>query len=106
MPTPATDAAEGARVARGRELFHAEQVGCASCHREGGSSDGARHEVGSGLLLDTPSLRFVAGTAPYFHDGRYPTLAAMLRATRGTMGWGGDLADADLDALEAYLLTL
>lgn len=48
----------------------------------------------------------MVGTAPYFHDGRYATLGELLRETKGKMGWGADLGDDDLAALEAYLLTL
>ena len=68
--------------------------------------DGNRHAVGSGPKLDTPSLRFVAGTAPYFHDGRYATLAELLEHSQGKMGWGKDMSQRDLSALEAFLLTL
>src|SRR5690606_5736966 len=94
-------------VARGRELFESETVGCATCHTDGGrGSDGARHNVGGGVEVETPALSFVARTAPYFHDGRFATLADMLRETRGKMGWAADMSDDDLRALEAYLQTL
>ncbi|MEZ4439164.1 MAG: c-type cytochrome [Polyangiaceae bacterium] len=94
-------------VARGRRLFHAETVGCATCHTaEGIGSDGARHDVGTGVAVETPSLRLVAGTGPYFHDGRFATLSQLLRETRGKMGWASDMGPDDLSALEAYLLTL
>ena len=94
-------------VARGAELFRSESVGCAVCHTASGKgSDGARHGVGSGPELETPSLRFIAGTAPYFHDGRYATLSDMLRDTKGKMGWGTHLKPDDLAAIEAFLMTL
>jgi DNA-binding beta-propeller fold protein YncE/mono/diheme cytochrome c family protein/cytochrome c553 len=106
MDTPhAGIAADEAAIARGREIFQSDSVGCGSCHRNGGGSDGARHTVDSGAELETPSLRFVAGTAPYFHDGRYQTLGELLRATQGKMGWG-QLGEEDLRAVEAYLMTL
>lgn len=95
-----------ALVQRGRALFHSDGVGCASCHQEGDGSDGASHNVGSGRALDTPSLRFIAGSGPYFHDGRYASLIQMLRATKGQMGWDAELSEPDLRAIEAYLLTL
>ena len=60
----------------------------------------------TGASVETPSLRFVAGTGPYFHDGRYATLSQLLRETKGTMGWAADMPADDLAALEAYLLTL
>jgi DNA-binding beta-propeller fold protein YncE len=109
MGTPSRPAPEpdGDVVAKGRALFHADTVGCATCHTdEGVGSDGARHDVGTGQAVETPSLRFVAGTGPYFHDGRYETLSQLLRETQGVMGWATNLAPEDLSALEAYLSTL
>jgi mono/diheme cytochrome c family protein len=91
---------------RGKELFFADTVGCGHCHKAGGDSDGSRHGVGSGPELDTPSLRFVAGTAPYFHDGRYATLGDLLTHTQGKMGWATNMSPDDFAALEAYLRTL
>jgi len=118
-PRPAEDA-EGAeralaraRARRGAEVFRSAEAGCASCHAEGqGFTDGARHDVGSQMsadkdaAFDTPSLRFIGGTAPYFHDGRYGTLREVLRHADGKMGRTAHLAPADLDALEAYLRSL
>ncbi|MEQ9319845.1 MAG: c-type cytochrome [Polyangiaceae bacterium] len=109
MATPNREGASQSAelVSRGSALFHDETVGCSVCHTEKGfGSDGVRHGVGSGPELETPSLAFIGGTAPYFHDGRYATLADLLRESKGEMGWGGHLGDADLKALEAYLMTL
>ena len=110
---PKLDAAHVARVDRGRHLFKSGDAACASCHAVDGSfTDGLRHDVASATLadrvraFDTPSLRFVGGTAPYFHDGRYATLHELLVATDGKMGHTSHLTPADLDALEAYLTTL
>jgi DNA-binding beta-propeller fold protein YncE len=109
---PPAETATAARelVARGEALFRSE-AGCATCH-EGGRTDGARHDVKSRTdadhddAFDTPSLRFVSGTAPYFHDGRYPTLRALLADPQSGMGRSSDLSTAELDALEAYLRSL
>jgi cytochrome c peroxidase len=85
-------------------------------------TDGQPHELG-GLgpdeterRFDTPSLRYVGATAPYFHDGRYATLEAMLRDPTHRMGHvdgltPGDvealrLTPGDVEALSAYLRTL
>jgi hypothetical protein len=113
MPGPSTagavrDPAHAALAARGREVFADPAQGCASCHL-GGGTDSAAHDVQSGdvveasLRFDTPSLRFVGGTAPYFHDGRYPTLEMLLERSDGKMGHTIGLPRADLLALVAYL---
>lgn len=98
--------------ARGRELFEGEAE-CAGCHSpERNFTDGARHRFPGSAFpetqpsFDTPSLAFVEGTAPYFHDGRYDTLRAVLGSRRHHMGSASRLAAGDLDALEAYLRTL
>lgn len=88
---------------RGKELFSSTDVGCASCHQEGGS-DGLRHDVGTGGTFDTPSLASVGTSAPYMHDGRFATLREAIAL--GTMGSTKQLGEADLNALVAYLKTL
>ncbi len=54
----------------------------------------------------TPSLRFVGGTAPYFHDGRAATLTDLIANNQDRMGWTSHLDDAERGALVAYLETL
>jgi hypothetical protein len=91
---------------RGRAIFDGK-AGCTQCHHEGGrSGDGARHDVGTGGLVDTPSLRFVGGTAPYMHDGRYATLREVLVKTDGKMGTTKHLSEPDVLALIAYLRSI
>jgi mono/diheme cytochrome c family protein len=108
-PSPASLDDERRRLAlRGQALFEDSRQGCAACHM-GGGTDGAAHEVARSpfkIPFDTPSLRFVGGTAPYYHDGRYPTLAELLRGADGAMGHTGALSDEELRALEAYLEVL
>ena len=75
---------------QGRALFHAEETGCAKCHVNGGT-DAKTYDLGTKSAgdkddkFDTPSLRFVGGTAPYFHDGRYDTLLDLLTSTDSQM---------------------
>ena len=80
---------------RGQTLFFSERAGCAGCHTPPWFSDFEYHNAGigedagladySGQITDagrfrTPSLRNVAMTAPYFHDGSSTTLEdALLR---------------------------
>ncbi len=111
-PTPfAVNESKKQLIERGRQIFATGETGCASCH-PGGTSDGLRHDVGSRARGDsqaellTPSLRFLSGTAPYFHDGRYPTLLDMLDDADTGMGHTIHLSRADRGALAAYLETL
>jgi cytochrome c peroxidase len=110
---PVTQSEDSALLERGRMVFHSSETGCASCHREGdGYTDKSTHDVASRVTadivpaFDTPSLRFVGGTAPYFHDGRYPTLFAMVSDPRSKMGHSAGLPEADRRALAAFLETL
>ena len=109
---------QGSRVERGRTLFTSGETACSSCH-PGGLSDGQNHAVtvkaraGQNDRLDTPSLRCLSQSAPYFHDGRYTTLAPMqgracgwLEATDHHMGQSLQLSLDDRRALLAYLETL
>ena len=73
--TTASDAAHrGERLFR-RPFPHAPKLSCASCHRGPNFTDSAQHDVGSGGVFDTPTLRGIATTAPYFHDGRAAALS-------------------------------
>jgi cytochrome c peroxidase len=97
----------------GRHVFESEAVGCSGCHaldREG--SDRKRHDVGSRAKGDseaelrTPPLLFVGATAPYFHDGRYATLEALLDDNIDRMGSTSQLHPDERAALLAFLRTL
>jgi len=103
---------EVALAARGKDVFESSSAGCASCHAGAATTDGKPHDVGSRWRSEperafaTPSLRHVARTAPYFHDGRYATLRELLTDGASAMGSTKHLDGRDLDALEAYLGTL
>ncbi len=107
---PTSDLA--ANEEHGREIFQ-NAGACAVCHDPTrGFTDGRAHELG-GLrsdervrTFDTPSLRFVSMTAPYFHDGRYATLRDLLTDRTHRMGGIDQLTGNDVDALESYLRTL
>jgi len=111
LPSSTVDVVDDDRVARGRALFEDAAQGCSMCHEQGGTN-GLAYDVGSApngarqRNFDTPSLRFLADSAPYYHDGRFATLRELLVATDGVMGHTSDLSSTDLDALETYLRTL
>ena len=88
-----------AAAQRGLQLFFGDKGNCARCHAAPLLSDGLMHQgdytnstnapTDLGLfektknkadigLFRTPSLRNVAITAPYFHDGSMATLSAVL----------------------------
>jgi DNA-binding beta-propeller fold protein YncE/mono/diheme cytochrome c family protein len=108
--SPPPSPRDGEAIKRGAALFASKDVGCAGCHAGEDGTDGQTHDVQSKAKLDTvgvfntPSLRYVGGTGPYFHDGRYATLGELLRGGDG-MGHTSQLSPDDLNALEAYLRT-
>jgi cytochrome c peroxidase len=95
----------------GYDLF--KSLGCVSCHQGvniGGNlfqRHGIFHPLGSPdpAILRVPSLRNVATTPPYFHDGSAPTLddavRKMAKAQLNTM-----LTDQQVTALVAFLHSL
>jgi cytochrome c peroxidase len=95
----------------GYRLF--KSLGCVSCHQ--GVSIGGnlfqRHGIFRPLaspqpeILRVPSLRNVATTPPYFHDGSAPTLDDAVRKM-GVAQLNSTLADQQVDAIIAYLQTL
>ncbi len=100
---PRPTLAEGDHAEAGARVFARE--GCATCHAGSLTTDNEVHDVGEGEL-DTPSLRYVGSTAPYFHDGRYPTIEAVLLATDHAMGPSGDLSESARRDLVAFLRSL
>jgi cytochrome c peroxidase len=87
----------GAAAARGKSLFFSRKLRCSSCHTPPLFTDGQMHRVdwhgeGGGDIgvfevtgrssdqykFRTPTLRNVALTAPYLHDGSVANLAALL----------------------------
>ncbi|MCB9663683.1 MAG: c-type cytochrome [Alphaproteobacteria bacterium] len=106
-PAPRTEAGHQA-VARGKALFESTEVGCARCHDGSAHADGSSWRVlGFEERTNTPTLRGIGGSAPYFHDGSAATLRdVLLRVRDGSMGDTSMLSDTELDDLEAYLRTL
>jgi cytochrome c peroxidase len=79
-----TDRSVRAAIARGERLFNRPfpgraQSSCAACHpADALFTDRRLHDVGTGGAFDTPSLRNVTASAPYFHDGRAGDLGAVI----------------------------
>jgi cytochrome c peroxidase len=95
------------RILRGAALFESAEQGCSGCHGGPATTDAMMHDMEQRKTpVDTPSLRFVRGTAPYFHDGRYSTLEALLGDLSSPMGHSSRLPEEDRAALAAYLRTL
>ena len=79
-----------AEAKRGMALFFSARVGCAGCHSGFNFAGNWRDAQGptgppsfarngtSARPLRVPTLRNIALTAPYMHDGRFATLAAVL----------------------------
>jgi cytochrome c peroxidase len=95
----------------GYQLF--KSFGCVSCHQGvnvGGNlfqRHGIFHPLGSAEpeLVRVPSLRNVATTAPYFHDGSAPTLAEAVKEM-GVAQLDRLLTREQIDAIVAFLNTL
>jgi cytochrome c peroxidase len=83
-------AALTAEAKRGMALFFSSRVGCAGCHsgfnfsgnwRDAEGATGAPSFASNGTTVRAvrvPTLRNVALTGPYMHDGRFATLAEVL----------------------------
>ncbi len=104
---------------RGKDIFTSEQAKCARCHApETDYTDRlpypftphtappAGFEDDPKAEFRTPSLRFVGGTAPYFHDGRYVSLEELVDKNDNRMGHTSHLSRDDKAALIAFLRTL
>lgn len=107
LPSVRAPNRDAQQVARGKKVFDAE--GCRTCHDGANYTDNDQHKF-SGTLekSDTPSLKGLAASAPYYHDGSAATLEALLR-DRGAVHGMADttkLTDAQVADLTAFLETL
>jgi cytochrome c peroxidase len=73
----------------GMQLFFSASAGCGNCHsginfagpwvdRENPAATSIFADTGTGQSVRVPTLRNVAATAPYMHDGRFASLDAVL----------------------------
>jgi YVTN family beta-propeller protein len=100
---------------RGQAVFNDPALGCITCHPSPLYTDQQRHDVGTatanekiGPAYDTPSLRGLYDSAPYFHDGSAPTLHDALTrfSPGGEHDVRGALAEADIQDLIDFLMAL
>jgi YVTN family beta-propeller protein len=100
---------------RGQDIFIDESLGCVTCHPPPLYTDQQQHDVGTatvdekiGPAYDTPSLRGLYDSAPYFHDGSATSLEDAL--TRPSAGSEHDvsaaLSQTELSDLIAFLIAL
>jgi DNA-binding beta-propeller fold protein YncE/mono/diheme cytochrome c family protein len=119
LATPPKEARDLTEIEqKGKQIFLSERTQCAKCHvpesdytdREKyafkrkkppqGYDDEAKNE------FKTPSLKFVAGTPPYFHDGSAATLDQLIEQNNDWMGKTNHLSKEEQAALVAFLKTL
>ncbi len=102
-------AAASAGVKRGFDLF-VGAGGCATCHQLPSFDKKEAENVGSGGAFKVPSLWAVSKTAPYFHDGRYASLAEAVKYMwefhNAKLGTPSSPSAAELADLVAYLEAL
>ncbi|NUP07483.1 MAG: hypothetical protein HOW73_15645 [Polyangiaceae bacterium] len=118
LPPPVVERELDAVETKGKEIFESKQAKCTSCHvPETELTDRKSYELGRLRTLagfdeeendafKTPSLRFIGGSAPYFHDGSAATLDDLVRNNGNRMGDTRHLQPDDQKALAAYLRTL
>ena len=100
-----------AKEVDGYQLF--KSLGCSSCH-QGANVGGNLFErqgvfrrlvAGKPEIVRVPSLRNVATTAPYFHDGSAPNLNEAVRRMAAAQ-LDRTLPDQQIDSIVAFLQTL
>jgi cytochrome c peroxidase len=102
---------------RGEILYFSEPLSCFRCHGGFNFSSGSMHDNGLSTPLQSkaPTLRNIALTAPYMHDGRFATLDAVVEhyrsggrhdAAQDQMIRGFELSPQDHADLIAFLESL
>jgi hypothetical protein len=109
QPKQLAQAGDVAAAARGQGVFESAAFGCNTCHSGPQLTNNMSVDVGTGAVLQVPSLRGVSYRLPLMHDGCAKTLRDRFNA-----GCGGDdrhghmslLNSGQIDDLVAYLETL
>ncbi|HET7710914.1 MAG TPA: hypothetical protein VFL80_03210, partial [Thermoanaerobaculia bacterium] len=103
-----------AAASRGAVHFFDSRTRCASCHIPPLYTDRTRHDVGTGrspgerkgTSFDTPSLRGIYATPPYFHDGSAASLADVVNGATGVHGDTRPLTPEQRNDLVEFLRSL
>lgn len=91
------------RQRRGFALFTGKAK-CAECHPPPAYTTRLREDVGTGGVIDVPTLRGLADSAPYGHDARWAEMEAAVRAM--LLAGEVQLGDLELEYLLEYLKLL
>ena len=89
---------------RGFAVF--QKASCNACHVPPIFAKAENEDIGSGGAFNVPSLRGLANTAPYFHDGRYANLRALIPAKLDylkKLGSTETFTDDEIEDLLVYL---
>src|SRR5215469_18654996 len=85
-----------------RPFPHEPSLNCAGCHTPSSAFlDHQVHDIGSGGLFRTPTLRNANFNTPYFHDGRYDNYSQVVAHFDRVFYLG--LTSGDRQDLVAYL---
>jgi len=117
VPPPVDPSPLTPEETKGKQIFMSEKVGCATCHVP--DSDYTNRSIAAfsafpqrgyaeekGALFKTPSLLYVRGSAPYFHDGRFASLEELIAKNGDQMGKTSQLSEDEKKALIAFLRRL
>ncbi len=100
---------------RGQAIFNDPALDCITCHPSPLYTDRQLHDVGTatadekiGPAYDTPTLRGLYDSAPYFHDGSAATLYdSLTRPTpEGEHDVSGSLTEDQIQDFVAFLMAL
>jgi cytochrome c peroxidase len=106
---------------RGRKVFNDPNVGCADCHvPKSEYTNRAVTGLGEWIVatatfdkemaedwrFKVPSLMYIGGTPPYYHDGSSATLEELIERNGARMGHTEQLSKEEKAALVAFLKTL
>lgn len=118
VPPPRQERALTPQEERGKALFLAESTQCSACHGPsteytdrtatplGAFPTPRGYDEDPNPAFKVPSLLFVGGTAPYYHDGSAASLEDLIRSNNNRMGKTNHLTREDRAALVAFLKTL